>query len=53
VRRAGHRLDAAPGDLAAAREAEAALLTDPQMRLCADGTFGLGARRRSPSGSAS
>ena len=33
VRRAGRRLDAPPGDPAAAREAEAALLTDPAMRL--------------------
>ena len=40
VRRTDRRLGVPPGDGAAAREAEAALLTDPAQRLRADGTFG-------------
>jgi fatty acid synthase len=39
LRRSDRRLGS-PGDPAAAREAEAALLTDPAMRLGADGSFG-------------
>jgi fatty acid synthase len=39
LRRSDRRLGS-PGDPAAVREAEAALLTDPAMRLGADGTFG-------------